>query len=98
MCTRDQVVQIERDDVAWEVALRDREISGCSAVEPTELEHVVRLQPVDAAGGGRDEVREARPAAEVIFDEAVDRARSGDPWHGPNVTFLHDDRDGSARN
>jgi hypothetical protein len=34
----------------------------------------------------------------MIFDEAIDRARGGDPRHGGNVTFVDGDRDGPPRN
>src|SRR5207237_8915968 len=63
----DKIVQLEGNNIAWEIALSDREISGCRAVEPTELQDLVRLQAIDTTRGGSDEVRQARPTTEALL-------------------------------
>src|SRR5206468_7871784 len=69
----DEVVETFGRDVAREIAPRDRKVRGRGAIEPPELEDLIRLQPTDAATCRRHELTEPCPSRAPILDETVDR-------------------------
>jgi hypothetical protein len=69
----DEVVQALRRGVEREIAPRHGEVARSAAIEASELDDVVRGEPLNAAVGLGDEGSETRPACAAILDEAVDR-------------------------